>query len=111
MDELKQLQIDIGMWSDETFGPPNERFVGILEHLKKEVDEIIEDPYDAMEFADCMMLLLDAARIAGLDPSDLLKMMQKKLEINKQREWGPVDDSGVCEHIRPTIPLVRLKNS
>lgn len=101
---LCELQTAICEWADSIFGKGIGRIPGIMNHLKKEADEVIEDPYDHMEYADCMMLILDAARLAGLSSGDLLKLMKEKLEINKQREWGPMDDDGIVEHIRTTIP-------
>lgn len=42
------------------------------------------------EFADCLILLLDVAKIHGFDPA---KAFYDKLDINKQRNWQP---SGGC---------------
>lgn len=99
IDSLQFLQNEIGKWSDLVFGsgrPPS----APLNHLVKEVGELIEDPYDIMEYADCFMLLLDSARKVNFDVKLLIKAIQRKLIINKKRKWGKLDKSGVSEHIR-----------
>ena len=53
-----------------------------------------------IEFADCFILLLDAARKEGLFAKDILKAIVNKMEINKARKWGKPDENGVMEHIR-----------
>ncbi len=96
---IQQLQEEIAQWSDATFGScrPATR---PLHHLAKEVQELIETPDDRMEYADCLILLLDAYRMAGGSADDLIATCYKKLEINKERQWGDPDENGVVEHIR-----------
>ena len=53
-----------------------------------------------MEFADCFMLLLDAASHYDLTAEELIEVTVTKLEINRQRKWGKPDKNGVVEHIR-----------
>jgi hypothetical protein len=73
---------------------------GAISHLKKEVDELYDTPFDLTEYADCAMLLFDACQIAGYTPEQLLEAVAVKLEINKNREWGEPDENGVVEHVR-----------
>ena len=96
---VQQLQDEIANWSDATFGEgrPASR---PLNHLAKEVLELIEAPDDQMEYADCLILLLDAFRMAGGSADELIETCYRKLEINKKREWGTPDENGVVEHIR-----------
>ncbi|MEG1415877.1 MAG: DUF550 domain-containing protein, partial [Clostridium sp.] len=87
----------------------------IAKHLKKEVDELIEAlenfskgggrPSELFflagsEFADCLMLLLDASNHFGYDADQLITACYNKLEVNKARVWGVPDRDGVVEHIR-----------
>lgn len=106
MRELQKLMDDISEWSDNTFGD-YERTIPILHHLKKEVPELIEAiekegtiSSALFEFADCFMLLLDAAHHHGYTADDILFATMEKLKINKKRKWGKPDENGVVEHIR-----------
>ncbi len=98
-DRIQQLQDEIASWSDATFGADRPPRIP-LHHLAKEVQELIETPNDRMEYADCLILLLDAYRMAGGSADDLILACQEKLEINREREWGTPDENGVVEHIR-----------
>jgi NTP pyrophosphatase (non-canonical NTP hydrolase) len=104
-DDWQQLADDISTWSDATFGC-GQRNPAIAYHLKKEVDELIEALENVssveelgMEFADCLMLLLDSASHAGISVDELMIYARKKLEINKTRIWGKPDENGVIEHV------------
>lgn len=100
MTEFGRFQEEAGRWSDSVFGVDrNPR--GPIAHLKKEVDELLDNPYDDMEYADCLMLILDAARCAGIPADDLLNTAWDKLAINRDlRDWGKPDADGVVEHVR-----------
>ncbi len=98
-NRIQHLQHEIAKWSDATFGaerPPSRP----LHHLAKEVRELIEAPDDQMEYADCLILLLDAYRMAGGSADELVESCYHKLEINQERTWGAPDENGVVEHIR-----------
>jgi predicted house-cleaning noncanonical NTP pyrophosphatase (MazG superfamily) len=97
--ESQYFQTIVGEWSDQKFGE-NREPTALLNHLKKEVDEIIREPYDLEEYADAFMLLVDAARLAGFNMTDVFNAMWLKFEKNKNREWGLPDENGVVEHIR-----------
>jgi len=110
MDRIQKLQDSIAKWSDETFGT-DDRTIGILNHLKEEVEEVIEakDNYEqdptgitqarlASEFADCLILLLDSARKSGFDTGLILQASEHKMQINKTREWKPANKQGYHKH-------------
>ena len=94
---LDKLFKEHGEFSQSTFGdrPPT----APLHHLKKEVNETIDAPYDFEEYADCLLLLIDAHRIAGGNATTLLEAAFKKLEKNKKRKWGEPDENGAVQHI------------
>ena len=109
MNELQNLMDEIAEWSDATFGY-GQRNPAIVYHLKKEVKELIkalkrskknEDYTVAVhkEYADCFMLILDSARVFGLNAELLIELTDIKLQINKNRKWGKPDKNGVVEHI------------
>lgn len=88
-------------WSEETFGPRTSRgAIGPLKHLKKEVEEMLENPTDLEEFADGLFLLTDAAFRAGFTYREFMDMLWYKLEKNKKRVWGPPSADGVVEHVK-----------
>ena len=93
------LQKNIAKWSDKQFGK-NRPPTAPIAHLLKELIELAQDPFNIMEFADCFMLLMDSARMAGFDMAELCLAINEKLKINKKRKWGKPDKNGVVEHIR-----------
>ena len=98
--DLQTLVGAVGKWSDATFGYGRSCH-GCLHHLKKEIDEVLADPKDPIEWFDCLSLLLDGARMAGFGVADLVKVGWKKLEINKSRLWAIAGgENGVIEHLR-----------
>lgn len=110
MDRIQRLQNNIAEWSDASFGK-TDRTIGILNHLKEEVEEVIEaknnyeeDPTGlaqhrmASEFADCLILILDAARKSDLNTDLLLQASEYKMTINRNREWGDPNKQGYHKH-------------
>ncbi|MEI6061724.1 MAG: dATP/dGTP pyrophosphohydrolase domain-containing protein [Bacteroidota bacterium] len=87
-----------GIWSDKTFGTRSP--LGPLHHLLKEVKEVIENPDDIEEYADCGLLLMDSLRLAGYSMDQLYSAMFRKYQKNKCRTWAKPDENGTCEHIR-----------
>lgn len=120
---IQKLQNQIKKWSDGTFGK-NRTGIPIIHHLKAETDEVIEaltnyhqesylngdiTDFDKLrknrervlfEFADCFMLLIDAAAHEQITIDMLTEATKQKLEINKKREWGKPNDLGYTEHIK-----------
>lgn len=82
-------------WAEQTF--PVATVDSIVEHLRREVAELVDDPTDPAEIADVLSLTFHLAYVAGVDPT---KALAAKLEINKAREWGKPDAAGVVEHVR-----------
>lgn len=91
-------------WSRAVFGSDEERGpAGPLKHLLKEAQEALDDPSDVIEIIDCLFLVFDAARRAGLTYDQVVELAFHKLEINRARKWpaptSSLDDLPV-EHIR-----------
>lgn len=88
-------------WSRATFGSDSERGpAGPLMHLEREAREAAADPSDASEYADCLLLVFDAARRSGLSLSGLLDAAHAKLAVNKQRERPKQQSSTLpVEHV------------
>jgi hypothetical protein len=107
--DVDALQSECCEWTFATFGTPEQRGpFGPLDHLRKEIDEILADPSDVVEFVDAYMLLQDATARAGHRMSDVIAGVRPKLAINKQRKWPPFnpDASGAVEHIREQPGLI-----
>ena len=110
MERIQRLQNNIAEWSDAAFGA-EDRTIGILNHLKEEVEEVIEakNNYEegptgvlqqrmASEFADCLILLLDAARKSDFNTDLLLQAAEYKMKINRERKWKPTNEQGYHKH-------------
>jgi hypothetical protein len=121
---LNYLKQEIKTFSEGQFGPRSDPR-GPLNHLKEEVIELIDsinevkqfergaintynlDAYEKAkhneeeEWADCLLLLLDAFRIRyGNDVSynKLLHFSLNKLEVIKKREWDKEPDADGVYH-------------
>lgn len=102
--DLIQFLTDQKSWSEETFGPMEFRgFMGVLDHMKKEIAEIEEAPNDSHEWADLILLAFDAAWRSGLHPLEIVLALVIKFEINKGRtwpKWHEAEPGKAIEHIR-----------
>lgn len=98
-------------WSIETFGPASHRGpLGPLAHIRKELDEIEENPTDLMEWVDVIILAFDGAWRAGHEPTDVITAIKAKQIINEARDWPDwrlVDGETAIEHVRvpDEVPL------
>ena len=97
MEKFQKLQDENFEWAEKQFG--SDRLLATLKHLRSEVDELIESPKDITEYADAFLLLIQAARIAGITMVMLLEAAWKKFRINKKRNWGKPNEDGYSEHI------------
>ena len=98
-EEWQILQDQTTYFANDTFGNTSDPLPP-LHHLKEEVDELIEAPGDITEFADCFILLVQAAKRSGFNMNDLYKASREKHRINTQREWGAPDANGVVKHVK-----------
>lgn len=89
-------------WSTKTFGP-GDRTYGIMKHIEKEFDEIVNDPTDAKEWIDVAILALDGAWRAGLEPQEIIDALIEKQSINEKRtwpDWRQFTYGEAIEHVR-----------
>lgn len=90
-------------FSEKTFGPPDGHNPGVIDHIRKELDEIEADPSDTEEWIDVIILALDGAWRSGATPSEIAKSLEDKQTKNEKRKWP---DWRTCtpgksiEHIR-----------
>ncbi len=86
---------EVNEWQAVTF--PRATPASVVEHLRREVNELTADPTDLFELADVVIL---AAALSLTLGADLKTVVAEKLAINKARTWMPADDFGVVEHVR-----------
>lgn len=97
---LVNLVVDHARWSQATFGDDFDKGPeGPIQHLIEEAHELLENPQDRHEAADCFILLLDSYRRAGGNIYDLILAAEEKLEICKNRKWAKPDEKGISRHI------------
>lgn len=74
---------------------------GSIEHMKKlkqEADEVISEPNNIEEYADCLFALISASVKAGYSYNELIEATFKKACINQKRKWKLMPD-GTHQHI------------
>jgi Protein of unknown function (DUF550) len=95
---LNQINARVAKWSKATFNPNNEyRADAIAAHLSDEVAEVVADPTDHLEIADCYILLAGLCGQVGVDAEAAIA---EKMTINMRRRWGQPDARGVVNHIK-----------
>ncbi len=60
--------------------------------------QLQKNPYDPNLYARLFNHLLSSAFYVGLNSDDLIQSCFDKLEINKNREWEPVNKDGLFKH-------------
>ena len=91
---IDYVKTEIGKFSDKQFGMRTDPR-GPLNHLKEEVDELLEaigEKNEEEEWADCILLLLDAFRIRFGNETSFNKLLHfalNKLDVLETREWYP----------------------
>ena len=85
-------------WSYKTFGG-GERLEPVLKHIRKELNEIEENPKDIFEWGDVIMLTLIGATRQGFEPEDIIAALIEKRKLIEDRTWTEGED-GVTEHVR-----------
>jgi dATP/dGTP diphosphohydrolase len=89
-------------WSTRSFGP-GARTLGVVDHIRKELREILADPTDLNEWVDVVILALDGAWRCGAEPQQIIDAIKAKQAKNEQRTWpdwrtAPADQA--IEHVR-----------
>lgn len=96
--DLDAFQATTITWARATF--PTTTVESTLKHLVREIGEVLKDPADIVEWADCYLLLMNAAAIAGHPVSAIVEAAKAKAAVNRSRKWGAPDADGVVEHVR-----------
>lgn len=89
-------------FSLKTFGP-GLRTKGVVDHIQKELKEILLNPNDLEEWIDVILLACDGAWRLGYSSESIVETLQAKLTKNINRIWPdwktqPLDSA--IEHIK-----------
>ena len=74
------------LFSETTFGP-GARTSGVVDHIRKELQEIEAQPADLSEWIDVVILALDGAWRAGHSPEAIVAALVAKQDKNEARRW------------------------
>ena len=101
MEKFEELRQKILTWKNEKFSDATAK--AEFKHLEEEIEELDDAmffPDNAVgigeEIADCMFLLFG---IANMNQIDILGALERKLEINMARNWGPPNADGVVHRL------------
>ncbi|OWZ93669.1 hypothetical protein B9J07_12820 [Sinorhizobium sp. LM21] len=89
-------------WSRETFGPAL-RTGGIIDHIRKELREIEQEPHDLSEWVDVVILAMDGFWRHGGKAPDLFPALLAKQQKNMARvwpDWRTMSEDSAIEHDR-----------
>jgi len=119
--DIREINKRYNEWAKSRF--PNSTPVSSLKGLEREAKEAYEEiehfnellssgklddndgGFDVcheaiqMEYADCLMYIIDSARRFGLTLDDLFFALDRKLQINLKRDWKQNDDKSYS-HIK-----------
>jgi hypothetical protein len=87
---------------EKTYGP-GQRTKGVVDHIRKELNEIEKAPDDLEEWIDVVILGFDGAWRAGYTPEQIaaaLEAKQTKNENRKWPDWRTADPNKAIEHDR-----------
>lgn len=93
-------------FSEKTFGG-GARTNGVIQHIRKELVEIENDPTDVEEWVDVVLLALDGAWRAGWTPEGIAKAIEAKQTKNEGRtwpDWRTASPDAAIEHDRTAAP-------
>lgn len=97
-------------FSAATFGP-GARTKGVVDHLRRELDEVLAAPTDLSEWVDLILLSFDGAWRAGHEPEAIAQAIAAKQAKNEARtwpDWRTADPDRAIEHVRAgEVPDVR----
>ena len=89
-------------WSLETFGP-GYCHSRVIDHLRKEINEVEAAPLDLTEWVDVVLLALDGAWRAGYSPIQIAAAIEAKQARNEMRQWPDwrtADADKAIEHVK-----------
>lgn len=101
LDLVSHLERQIE-FSLKTFGPGS-RPDGVIDHIRKELIEIEDEPHSLEEWIDVVILAFDGAWRQGYTPRQIAQALHDKQIKNEQRQWPDwrtADTGKAIEHLR-----------
>lgn len=90
---VQALQDEVHAFAEETFGPGRED--AAWKKLFEELGETLKNPRDPSEWADVFILLLDLAKLYGVDVGEA---SVQKMAVLRTRVWTKTE-TGVMQHV------------
>lgn len=101
-DSMSDVAAAVNDWANRTF-PGRAPGSSLVKLNMAEIPELLthmnEHGSDGIgpEWADCMILLLDLARIWGINPA---RAIEEKMRINNGRMWTKDPATGMFQHVK-----------
>lgn len=89
-------------FSERTFGP-GDRTVGVVDHIAKELIEVVDGGGELEEWVDVIILALDGAWRSGHTPEQIAAAIVAKQSKNEGRtwpDWRTAEPGKAIEHVR-----------
>lgn len=86
-------------WSGNTFGW-SARVIGITEHIRSELQEVIDSNGALSEWVDVIILGFDGAWRSGATSQEILNALEAKYQKNFKRVWPRPDDESPSFHMK-----------
>jgi hypothetical protein len=86
-------------FSEKTFGP-GKLTANLCAHIKSEIEEIEDAPWDVYEWVDVIILALDGAWRNGFTPEQIVQAIEVKQTVNESREWRTIENGKPFERIK-----------
>lgn len=89
-------------FSVRTFGP-GARTAAVIDHIRKELVEVLDSGGDMAEWTDVIILALDGALRTGATPEQIIASVVAKQTKNEGRrwpDWRTADPNKAIEHVR-----------
>lgn len=95
-DPVEHLQDRIAGWADRVFPhrtPENALQKLVMEEIPELLNGGLDDPH---EYADVLILVLDVAKLRGIDA---IQAAHEKMTINEARSWEMDESTGLMHHV------------
>ena len=99
---IDELQNDIHEWSVKVFGDEktdHNRIAEMNQSIIDESNELVNNPYSLLEYADLFITMLNSMTAAGYTFNNLIVAANIKMVINKERKWYRIKSTRKLYHV------------